>query len=240
MTEQDGLYRMPDGSYSTQPGSQSQPGDPGGAGPSAPPQGVDPVAVAAIAIAAVSVLLGPFAIGLILPAAVLSVIAFARRRQRPGSRAGVVSVFVTVGAFVVWLSVTIVAARFLFGDGFTDQPPEAGTGTAGEAVIEEDGDRAVVPLDVCRSSGPDADDEHGYVLYAEPGDGRRLSVRDTGEVRVGLRNVFGNSTRTSFGTMRIEYAGSQVRVVTDRDGSADERGGRFDNLRIAATCAGLR
>jgi hypothetical protein len=193
-----------------------------------PRAGVDPVAVVSIVLSVVGVLLGPFGIALIFPAGVLGLVAFLLRDRRPGSRLGHVALGVSVVAFVVWVGVLVLLARaaigFLGGGVYADPPPEAGGGDAGEAVVWREGRRRVVPLDVCRAGGPAAEDEHGYVLYAEPGRGRRLSVRDDGRVRVGLRRIFPGSFSTSTGVMEITYDGSSVTVT----------GG--DELRIAARC----
>jgi hypothetical protein len=209
----------------------SVPPPPGAAwqGPAVQPRGADPVAIVSIVLSAVGVLLGPFGILLIFPAGVLGLVAFLLRDRRPGSRLGGVALGVSVAAFVVWVVVVVVLARTaigaLGGGVYADPPPEAGAGGAGEAVIWRDGQRREVSLDVCRAGGPAADDEHGYVLYAEPGRGRRLSVRDDGRVRVGLRRIFPGSFSTSSGVMEITYDGSAVTVT----------GG--DDLRIDAQCA---
>jgi hypothetical protein len=192
-----------------------------------PATGADPVAVTAIVLAVVGVLLGPFGIVFILPAGVLGLIAFLMRDRRPASRLGTVALGLSVVAFLVWVVVTVVLGRAVLGvftaGVYADPPPEAGRGGAGEAVVWRDGSRQVVDLDVCRAAGPAPDDEHGYVLYAETGR-RRLSVRDDGRVRVGLRRIFPGSTSSSIGTMDITYDGSSVTVT----------GG--DELRIAARC----
>jgi hypothetical protein len=63
------------------------------------------------------------------------------------------------------------------------------------------------------------------VLYAEPGRGRRLSVRDDGRVRVGLRRIVGASFSSSIGGADITYEGITVTVS------------RGEDLRIRAECA---
>jgi hypothetical protein len=192
-----------------------------------PATGADPVAVTAIVLAVAGLLLGPFGIVFIVPAGVLGLIAFLLRGRRPASRLGAVALGLSVGAFLVWVVVTVALGRAVLGlftaGVYAEPPPEAGRGGAGEAVVWREGNRRVVDLDVCRAAGPAPDDEHGYVLYAEAGR-RRLSVRDDGRVRVGLRRIFPGVTSSSIGTMDITYRGNQVTVTGDAE------------LRITAVC----